>query len=240
MNKVSVCFSPALYPFYAQKDEIVIIIDIFRATTSICAAFNNGARSVRTVATTEEAIRLKSKGYPVAAERNTKRCEFADFGNSPFDFTPEKVNNRDLIFTTTNGTQAVEAALDAGEILIGSFSNIGALLKYCLNAQKDVLLLCSGWKNRFCIEDTLFAGRFADELIRNGRFESDNDAVKAARDLWKVAKSDLVSYICDTEHYQRLKKNGLENEIEYCLAENTTSVVPIYDKTIKAFINQRK
>ncbi|MBP1665048.1 MAG: 2-phosphosulfolactate phosphatase, partial [Bacteroidetes bacterium] len=120
------------------------------------------------------------------------------------------------------------------------FSNIGALLKYCLNAQKDVLLLCSGWKNRFCIEDTLFAGRFADELIRNGRFESDNDAVKAARDLWKVAKSDLVSYICDTEHYQRLKKNGLENEIEYCLAENTTSVVPIYDKTIKAFINQRK
>ena len=236
MNKVTVCISPALYSFYAQKEAIVIIVDIFRATTSICAAFNNGARSIHTVATVEEAIHYKEKGYLVAAERNVKKCNFADFGNSPFDFSHEKVADKEIIFTTTNGTQAVQMALDADEILIGAFSNITTLTNHCNSKKKNVLILCSGWNNRFCLEDTLFAGALTEKLIKTGKFCSDSDATLAALELWKIAQPDLLNYICSTEHYERLKSNGLENSVEYCLTEDTTPVLPVYNKISNTFI----
>lgn len=236
MNKVSVCFSPALYPFYAEQDTIVVIVDIFRATTSICSAFYNGAKSVRTVASVQEAKILKSQGYLVAAERNVKKCDFADFGNSPFDFTAEKVADKKIIFTTTNGTQAVEIALDADEIIIGAFSNIESLFYYCLNSKKNVLILCSGWNNRFCIEDTLFAAALTEKLLATNQFEYKSDAVKVTLDLWSVAKKNLKTYICDSEHYGRLKNNGLENSVDYCLTENTTPLVPKFDKNLNCFI----
>ena len=236
MNKVSVCFSPALYPSYAEQDTIVVIVDIFRATTSICSAFYNGAKSVRTVASVQEAKILKSQGYLVAAERNVKKCDFADFGNSPFDFTAEKVTDKEIIFTTTNGTQAVEIALDADEIIIGAFSNIESLFYYCLNSKKNVLILCSGWNNRFCIEDTLFAAALTEKLLATNQFEYKSDAVKVTLDLWSVAKKNLKTYICDSEHYGRLKNNGLENSVDYCLTENTTPLVPKFDKNLNCFI----
>lgn len=236
MNKVSVCFSPALYPFYAEQDTIVVIVDIFRATTSICSAFYNGAKSVRTVASVQEAKILKSQGYLVAAERNVKKCDFADFGNSPFDFTAEKVADKKIIFTTTNGTQAVEIALDADEIIIGAFSNIESLFYYCHNSKKNVLILCSGWNNRFCIEDTLFAAALTEKLLATNQFEYKSDAVKVTLDLWSVAKKNLKTYICDSEHYGRLKNNGLENSVDYCLTENTTPLVPKFDKNLNCFI----
>ena len=228
--------SPTLYPFYAQKDTIVVIVDIFRATTSMCAAFNNGAAAMRTVATLEEAMQYKENGYLVGAERNVKKCDFADFGNSPFDFTPEKVAGKEIIFTTTNGTRAVEMALDADEILIGAFSNITSLTNYCYSKEKNVLILCSGWNNRFCMEDTLFAGALAEKLIKNGKFSSNSDSTLAALGLWKIAQPDLKNYICSTEHYERLKNNGLENSVEYCLTDDKAPVLPVYDKISKSFI----
>lgn len=236
MNKVSVCFSPALYPSYAEQDTIVVIVDIFRATTSICSAFYNGAKSVRTVASVQEAKILKSQGYLVAAERNVKKCDFADFGNSPFDFTTAKVKDKEIIFTTTNGTQAVEMALDADEIIIGAFSNMESLFYYCLNAKKNILILCSGWNNRFCIEDTLFAAALTEKLLSTNQFNYKSDAVKVTLDLWNVAKKNLKTYICESEHYERLRNNGLENSVDYCLTENTTPLVPKFDKSLNCFI----
>ena len=85
--KIDVCFSPALYPVYHNPEAIVVVVDVFRATTTMAAAFKNGVRSIRPVATVEEAQEYKAKGWLVRAERNVKRCEFADFGNSPFDYT---------------------------------------------------------------------------------------------------------------------------------------------------------
>ena len=112
MNEISVCFSPILHQYYADSESIVVLVDIFRATTSMCVAFENGIKSIRTTADIEEAKEYKNNGFLVAAERNTQKCEFADFGNSPFDFTPEKIAGNELIFTTTNGTKAVDTAKD--------------------------------------------------------------------------------------------------------------------------------
>ena len=232
--KVDICFSPALYSYYAENnaERIVIVVDIFRATTTMCAALKNGAKSIMPVASIEEAQAYKEKGYPVGAERNVKRCDFADFGNSPFDYTPEKVAGKDIVFTTTNGTQAIEAASDAHALLIGAFSNISAIVEFCVAAQKDVLVLCAGWNNRFNIEDTLYAGAVAKRLLDKG-YAYASDAVEIALAMWRDAMPDLRDYISHTEHIKRLEANNLQDSVEYCLTNDTVPLVPVYDKNTK-------
>lgn len=237
MRTIDVCFSPALFPHYATEDSIVVIVDIFRATTSICAAFQNGASGIKTVASIEEAICWKEKGRLVAAERDTKKCSFADFGNSPFDFTSDKVAEKEIIFTTTNGTQAVEAAINAREIIIGAYSNISCVFRFLNSNNLNVIILCSGWNNRFCLEDTIFAGALSAILLESNSFAFKSDSVSAAIQLWQLAKPDLNNYICRTEHYDRLLKNGVENSVEYCLSFDTTTVLPRYIKSESIFKN---
>ncbi|OJU54646.1 MAG: 2-phosphosulfolactate phosphatase [Bacteroidales bacterium 45-6] len=233
--KVDVCFSPALYPYYHVDNDntIVVVVDIFRATTTMCAAFKNGVKSVIPVASIEEAEAYKAKGYLVGAERNVKRCDFADFGNSPFDYTAEKVAGKEIVFTTTNGTQAIETAAGCYRLAIGAFSNISALAEYCNQQGKDVMILCSGWNNRFNMEDSLFAGALAFLLNEKG-VELASDAAKVACDMWMQAKPNIRAYIDRTEHIRRLTSNHLADSVEYCLAFDTVSLVPIYDKEKKA------
>ena len=97
MNKIEICFSPALYPAYHNPEAVVVVVDIFRATTTMVTAFSNGVSSIRPVASVEEAEAYKRQGWLVGAERNVKRCAFADFGNSPFDYPAEKVAGRALL-----------------------------------------------------------------------------------------------------------------------------------------------
>jgi len=232
--KVEICFSPALYPYYSQDsmDKIVVVVDIFRATTTKCAALNNGARSIIPVASIEEAIEYKEKGYLVGAERNVKRCDFADFGNSPFDYTEEKVSGKDIVFTTTNGTQAIEMASDANILIIGAFSNIEAVVDFCIDKQKDVIVLCAGWNNRFNIEDSMFGGALATQLTERG-YISASDATMVALSMWEEAKPDVGGYIKNSDHIKRLEANNLQKDAEYCLLENTVDLVPVYNKDTK-------
>ncbi len=231
--KVDICFSPALYQYYADSnDKIVVVVDIFRATTTMCAAFKNGAVAIIPVASIEEAQVYKSEGYLVGAERNVKRCDFADFGNSPFDYTADKVKGREVVFTTTNGTQAIETAADAGILTIGAFSNISALADFCIEKQKEVIILCAGWNNRFNIEDTLFGGALTKRLIERG-YTSASDATLVALSMWDEATPDILSYIGRAEHIKRLEANNLQDSIEYCLTEDTAHLVPLYSKATK-------
>lgn len=228
--KIEVCFSPALYPYYTDgKDKIVVVVDIFRASTTMCAALNNGAKSIIPVASIDEARDYKEKGYLVGAERNVKRCDFADFGNSPYDYKPEIVTNKDVVFTTTNGTQAIDQAADCYKLLIGAFSNISSIANFCLSEEKDVIILCAGWNNRFNIEDTLFGGALAEILISKG-YESSSDATIVARQMWQEAKPDIRKYINNTEHIKRLETNNLLKDAEYSLKFDTVDLVPIFDK----------
>lgn len=227
--KVDICFSPALYPYYAENnDKIVIVTDIFRATTSICTAFQNGTKSIIPVATIEEAKEYKKKGYLVGAERNVKRCDFADFGNSPFDYIREKVEGQEIVFTTTNGTQAIKQASNCYSLVIGAFSNLSAIADFCLSHKKDIIVLCAGWNNKFNIEDTLYGGAIAEKLIKKG-YSNLSDSTLVALQMWDQAKMNMRKYIDQSEHIKRLIANNLHDSVDYCLKMNTTSVVPIYD-----------
>lgn len=227
---LDICVSPILYPYYQQPNDTVIIVDILRATTTICMMFRNGVSSVIPIADVEDAKRYKKNGFLVGAERNAQKCNFADFGNSPFDYPPEVVSGREIAFTTTNGTQAIHVAQDAKNMYIGAFSNIDALVRKCAGAER-VVVVCAGWNNRINVEDTLFGGAFAKKMVQEYDTRITSDAVKIARDMWQMARENPLQYIQTSEHYARLAKNGIETEAAFCLQQNTACVVPYYVKS---------
>lgn len=224
--KIEVCFSPALYPAYHDPEAIVVVVDIFRATTTMAAAFSNGVRSIRPVATVEEAQAYKEKGWLVGAERNVRRCDFADFGNSPFDYTPEKVAGKEIVFTTTNGTKAITIAQSAYRVVTGAFINLQAVADYCVGHKRNVVVLCSGWQDKVNIEDTLFGGALVDLLVNTGLYEKGSDSAVIAQDMWTTNKEDLLHYLAPTDHVARLKANHLDDSIPYCLTLSITDRVP--------------
>ena len=224
--KIDVCFSPVLYPVYHEPESVVVVVDIFRATTTMATAFHNGARSIRPVATVEEAQAYKIKGWLVGAERNVKRCDFADFGNSPFDYLPEIVKGKDVAFTTTNGTRAITIAKSAYRVITGAFINLQAVADYCVRHGRNVIVLCSGWQDKVNIEDTLFGGALIDVLVRIGKFETASDAALIAQDMWINHKDHLMEYLDQTDHVARLKANHLDDYISYCLTLDQTDKVP--------------
>jgi 2-phosphosulfolactate phosphatase len=203
----------------------VVVTDIFRATTTIATAFHNGARSIRPVATLDEAMEAKAAGFLVGAERNVRRCHFADFGNSPFDYAPQLVHDRDIVFTTTNGTRAVVAAREAFAIASGAFVNISSIAGWCIRQQRDLIVLASAWEDRPNLEDTLFGGALAAMLLPHG-FRLASDTAGMALDLWEHHANSLGEAIRKSDHYARLKQHGLEDAVDYCLTPDSAPVVP--------------
>lgn len=231
--KLDLCPSPALYQHYKSENDTVVVVDVFRASATMCMMLNNGASAIIPVSNSELAKKYKSKGYLVGAERNTKRCEFADFGNSPFDYSPEKVSEKEIVFTTTNGTRAIDVASDSKELLIGTFPNIDAVVDRCLSSAERVVILCAGWNNRINIEDTLFGGAFAEKLLEKANIKFDSDSIRMTYELWLRVKDNLDEYLKTSDHYQRLVNNSAVGDINFCITQNSISIVPVYNKTDK-------
>jgi len=227
-NRLEVCLSPAIYDKHADDQNLVVIVDILRATSSICAAIHNGVKSILPVATVEEAREMKQQGYMVASERDGYVLDFADFGNSPFNFTPEMVKGKEIVYSTTNGTRCIHMASHSKAVLIGSFLNISSLADWLIQQNSPVLIFCASWKDRFSLEDTVFAGALADKLLNSGKFESVCDAVTASLDLWSLAKNDLFGYIQKSAQKGRLTSKGLDDCIEFCMTANQTHVIPVF------------
>ncbi|MBK6522378.1 MAG: 2-phosphosulfolactate phosphatase [Bacteroidia bacterium] len=230
MPEVEVCFSPNVYPLFHKDDAIVVVIDVLRATSAITTAFYNGVAQMIPVATVEEALEYKKKGFIVAAERNGEVVPGFDLGNSPFGYMSKKVAGKTIAITTTNGTQAIKAAEKAKRILIGSFLNLDVMIDYLRAEKKDVLLLCAGWKNKFNLEDTLYAGAIADALISKYEFTTSCDSAIAAGQLYHLAKHDLYEFLSRSSHRNRLSKLNLDRDIKYCLTPNQCPVIPVMEK----------
>jgi 2-phosphosulfolactate phosphatase len=226
---LNVCLTPSLIPLYNVEDYIVVIIDIFRATSSICYGIENGAEAIIPVAGVEECIayRDKESGYLLAAERDGRVVDGFDFGNSPFSYTKEKVAGKTVVLTTTNGTQALHLSRKAKKIVIGSFLNLTSLCNWLKTQNENILLVCAGWKNNFNLEDTLFAGAVVEQL-KAFDFKLDDSAI-AANDLYQTGKDDINQYLKKTSHGERLKKLGIEKDIEFCLQVDLTTGIPVLD-----------
>lgn len=226
MPSIETILSPALFHLYEKELEQknVVVIDILRATTTICVAFANGAREILPVAKPEDAASMQQMGWIAAAERHGETVEGFDLGNSPQDYTVARVSGQKIALTTTNGTRALQMSSAAKHVWVGSFLNIKTLCDQLREDNRDVLLFCAGWKDKFNLEDTVFAGAVAVMLAEN--FTIVDDATLAAVDLFKKAQSDLSGYLQKASHVNRFKSLHIETDLDVCLKTATLNVLP--------------
>lgn len=224
-REINVCLSPALLHLHDVKNSIVVVIDIFRATTSMCYGLANGAESIIPVAEVSTCAIYKDHGYLLAAERNGEVVDGFDFGNSPFSYTPERVGGKTIVLTTTNGTKAIHLSREAKKVVIGSFLNLSALCQWLSQQQEDILLVCAGWKDNFNLEDTVFAGAVINKLKKS--YQRGDDAAVAAENIYLAAADDLMGFLAQSAHSKRLKHLGVEKDIAFCLQIDILQTIPI-------------
>ncbi|MBE0662960.1 MAG: 2-phosphosulfolactate phosphatase [Bacteroidales bacterium] len=236
---IEICLSPALFPFTDKKrNQIVVVVDVFRATTSMIAAFDYGAESIIPVASKKEALEGKKKGCLIAGEKDGIKHAYADLGNSPFDFDNRAIAGKNIVYLTTNGTKAIQLAAKENRLYLGAFSNLEALSKHLIKQQTHVLILCAGWKNQFSLEDTICAGAFVEEISQSKLFIITSDAAVVASNLWKANKKDLAQVLSTCNHARRLKALGYEKDIVQCTRLNISNAIPFYeDGKINNLIN---
>lgn len=226
-KRIEVCYTPGEYNYFKDEFEIVVVIDVLRATTAICVAFEYGIKSIIPVPTLEDALEYKKKGFLVGAERKGQIVEGFDFGNSPYSYMKDEFKGKDVVLTTTNGTKSIAAAKDADTLVIGALVNLDVLTTWLIKQNKNTLCLCSGWQDKFNLEDTICAGAISEALINTGNFTSIEDSSIAAKYLYLSAKDNYMGYLKSSSHRRRLRNLNLNEDIKYCLTPNKTKVIPI-------------
>lgn len=223
---LEVCLSPALLHLYDVKNSIVVIIDVLRATSTICTALYNGAAKIIPVASVEECVNIGRQLEAITAgERDGKIAEGLAYGNSPFEYPRDFVEGKTLVLTTTNGTKLLHMAKNAIQIITGSFPNLSAVCDYLVAQGQNVILGCAAWKDRVNMEDTLFAGAVVSRIREH--FSVNCDSALAAETLYNNARNDLYGFMKQASHFQRLSRYGLEKDIQYCLTPDVANVLPV-------------
>lgn len=222
MNSLEICFSPELIHLHDFRGKIVVVVDIFRATSTMVTALANGVQRIRPVEDLETCRLLKDEGYITAGERNGQKAEGFELGNSPLSYLNDAYKGSRIAMTTTNGTVAIERSKeDAEEVLIGAFLNLQATAAYIRKKNKPVLIFCAGWKGKFNLEDSLFAGALASLL----QFPYDCDGTLAMETLYNQVKGDLVGFLKKASHAKRLQNYNIEEDIDFCLTQNRYDIV---------------
>lgn len=225
--QVELTLSPVLYQGRTiAAHHTTVAVDVLRATTAVCAAFQAGAEMIVPLDSLEKLPSYRKLGFCLAAERNGSKVGDAEYGNSPTEYLRNDLSGRKLAYSTTNGTVSLLAASDAERTLAGSFANIGALTDVLVADGRDVVILCSGWKGEPSMEDTLFAGALIDRLAARCNAIPVNDAAMMAQTLWQAAEGDPYAFCSKATHIARLRRLGAEADIEFAFRQDTCPVVP--------------
>ncbi len=234
-KRVEVCYSPSQWPLYKNNYDIAVVIDVLRATSAICTAVQNGV-TILPVSSVEQAQVFQKQGFLAAAERNGQIVEGFEMGNSPISYMNPELRGKTVVLTTTNGTKAINIAREKETVVIGSLNNLDALCQWLIAQNKDILLLGSGWKDKFNLEDTICAGAIADTLIESQNFFAEEDSTIAAKFIYRSAKENIFSFLKASSHRRRLQNLNLNEDVKYCLTPNILTVVPILkgDKIVAA------
>lgn len=226
-KEVEVILSPRLYDIFDTENSNVVVVDVLRATSAICAAFESGVKEIKPVRDVYQALELKEQGWLAAAERNGNVVPGFDFGNSPHAFMQAEIKGKGVVLTTTNGTKAIDIASEScKDIYIGSFINLDAIANLLVEKGDKVVILCAGWKDRYCMEDSIFAGALVELLLEKG-YETSCDSAKSVRRMWKAGEIDLKTYLSDCSHRLRLGSKNLDDDIDFCLTPNQSNLVPV-------------
>lgn len=221
--------SPRLLDLYDISNAVVVIIDVFRATSTIATALYNGATRVIPVDSVDQCIRIgNDTGGITAGERDGKVIPGLSYGNSPAEYPRSFIENKTLVLTTTNGTRLLHQSLQNGaaDVITGSFPNLSAVCNYLVQQDLPVFLGCSAWKDRVNVEDALFAGAVIHRIKE--KFTIHCDSSMMVEQLYLQHKDDLPSFVRQTTHWHRLSAYGLEKDLLYCISTDVANILPRY------------
>ncbi len=266
MKSLEVILSPKELPALAKRDlrhTTCVVFDVLRATSTFVTALHHGAKAIIPVSEIAEAMAIRQKQPDVllGGERDGVKIRAAqtggvdfDLGNSPREYTPEKVRGRTIVSTTTNGTRALRACAGAQTVLAASFLNLTATARTSQQLQTtSLMLVCAGTRENIAAEDVLAAGALAELLIRWGetpggpkgeqnpqhsgsrgrsphqnRIYEFSDSTKTALDAWRKAKPNLFAAAAEAENARRLLAiPELRDDIAFCLQPDVFDLVAI-------------
>lgn len=230
--RVEVAFTPAELPKGGAAGRTVVVVDVLRATSTIVHALHNGARMIVPVTTVDEAVRkaeeLGRDAVLLCGERDCERIRGFDLGNSPEEFTREKVAGKTLVMSTTNGTPALLASAGSAECLVGALLNAGAVARRVAGAGRDALIMCSGREGRFAYEDAFCAGMVLRRLRRLRPRVRTDDAGRAVLRLLGRGQAPPAPVLRRSAAARRLLELGLGQDVAFCAQVDLHDVVPTF------------
>ena len=232
-----VYFTPSQLDEMALKDKTVVVVDVLRASTTVIAALINGAKEIIPVNTVESLVKISSSLFGDvtlrAGERNGKMIEGFNLGNSPLEYKEEIVKGKSIILLTTNGSGAMVKGRYAKNVLVAGFVNISKVVEYLHELKEDLVIICSGKENRFCLEDAVCAGRILNQLQENVDTEIvTDDAGAAAMALDKNTAKNILKLLRNSEHGQYLTEIGFAEDIKICAGIDTMPILPTLNNNI--------
>lgn len=225
MRDLEICFAPVQWRALRPErlaGATCVVIDVIRATSTIAAALAHGANGVLPVASLEDAFALKAQNPKalLAGERGGQALPGFDMGNSPEDFTTERVGKRRIILTTTNGTQALAACAGARAVMTASFLNLTAVAEKLLKLGPPWIILCAGCNGEFGVDDAVVAGALAEAMGQDHPLVS----------LYRSARRNLMNTLLGSDAGRELINVGMEKDVPFCAQLNLYPVVPTLDK----------
>lgn len=226
--KVDIIFTADEVSQERTKGKICVVIDVLRATSVMVTALHNGAEKIfpfKNIKTIQERCE-NLKNIIKCGERNALKIDGFDLGNSPLEFTKEKVFGKDIYMSTTNGTKAVENSLSAEKIIICSFLNVKSVSEKLLEYNKDCVIVCAGTNGNFSLDDTLCAGFIIKEIKKHTEIEMNDILLSVIR--ISESHENIKDILKGSTHYERLLSLGFEKDMEHIFSLNKYSIVPEY------------
>lgn len=230
------------------KNKTVVVVDILRASTTICAALSNGAKEIIPVETLETATKIASNLFDgqflLGGERQGKIINGFDLGNSPLEYSPEKVDTKSIVFSTTNGSVAIHRSRYAEHVFIGGFVNLTVLTDHLTKMEiQELVIVCAGKESVFCIEDSLCAGAIIEKVMKHFSKKEFvlTDASRTSLSLWEKFKNKHVAEVKNSDHGKYLASIGLDEDVEICATIDKYPVLPYLKdgSTLKVWSDQQ-
>jgi 2-phosphosulfolactate phosphatase len=231
--RVDLYFTPNEVKEEELANRDVLIIDVLRASTTIAYALHNGCKDIIPSNSIDKAIELSKKigrdSALLCGEREGKKIEGFDLGNSPSEYETEKIKDKTLIFATTNGSKAIVKAATAKSLIVGSFINFQSAFNYICSNSNDLAIICSGKLEKFSIEDAVCGGLFVNAFLERGSYEL-NDAAIASLKLYEAHKDDILEMLKKSSHGKYLIELGFEMDLQLCSELNSLNIVPLLNQ----------
>jgi 2-phosphosulfolactate phosphatase len=238
VQNVFVHWLPTMFAPEDLRGGVAVVIDVLRASTTMAQALFAGANAVipcgEVSEAQERAANLPSGSYLLGGERGGVLIPGFDLGNSPEEYTPERVADRTIVFSTTNGTRALKQCREAEQILVGCFANLDAVAKAVGKTGLPAHLVCAGTDGKLSAEDVLCAGALVADLqmLRGRKILSDNDANRMAFELYlSHAHPDaaFLEALRQSAGGRNLIELGYDSDIEWAAKRNRFNIVPTFD-----------